>query len=108
MDLVKEFKQQYLITQKAREDDLYSKDHMNAMAKLEKLFYKIPEHHKMGTCDADCKQEMIFKKVDGGRKILQKTCNIDSIRTIHHHNFIFDTQVLNNFWICCTIIGNNL
>jgi hypothetical protein len=66
MDLVKEFKQQYLITKKAREDDLYSKDHMNAMAKLEKLFYKIPENQKMGTCDADCKQEMFFKKVKGG------------------------------------------
>jgi len=66
MDLVKEFKQQYLITQKAREDDLYSKDHMDAMAKLEKLFYKIPEDQNMGLCENECKQNMIFKKVEKG------------------------------------------
>jgi len=66
MDLVTEFKQQYLITQKAREDDLYSKDHMNAISKLDKLFFKISEHQNMGLCENECKQNMFFKKVDKG------------------------------------------
>lgn len=66
MDIVKEFKQQYIQTQKAREINLYSKEHMNAIAKLEKLFYKLSENQKMGLCDKECQKETIFKKVDKG------------------------------------------
>jgi len=54
MDPVQEFKQQYRMTQKAREEDLYGKDHMMAMSKLEKLFYKIPENQIMGPCEKEC------------------------------------------------------
>jgi hypothetical protein len=66
MDPVQEFKQQYLMTQKAREEDFYGKDHMMAMSKLEKLFYKIPENQIMGICEKECQQDMVFRPVTQG------------------------------------------
>ena len=40
MDPVQEFKQQFLMTQKAREEDFYGKDHMMAM---KNFFIKSPK-----------------------------------------------------------------